>query len=226
MSATADWVPAAVKAIAAVLPVGKDISNRLLSDGRMKDIWPALLRIAKEEVGIDGIGNWQRLTTWGIFDQGVSRQEQACAALFAYAVVEFSGERVVGTRSDFDQFAKESLSAAELCRAAIERDGRPRIDPALAAALKVVADYFEEQGQRRLQSGSPYVVERSSRARGEDVKRGRVRALALEMHRLFGSFRYGTTATIAMVALEGSKISARDVENWCSKLTPRGDARP
>jgi hypothetical protein len=68
-----------------------------------------------------------------------------------------------------------------------------------------------------------YVLGRSSGLRGDDEVRGRTRAIAADAHRIFGSWLYGTVATVATVAL-GKKVSPKSVENWCDGLPTSGTA--
>jgi hypothetical protein len=206
------WVPPAVRSMAKVMPVGADIAHRLLTDGRMKTVWRELKRtpVASEEIPsvlsgpafpprlqVANLNSFERLKTWDIPDQGISLQEQACAAFFAYAVIELSSQRAIGTQAQFDVLAKKWLDAANLCRSIGE---------------KTAAERIEDQVRLR-PLRSPYILGRSSKGRGDDKTRTQVRALAAAAHRIFGSFLYGTVATIATVALQ-TKITKQSVINW------------
>jgi hypothetical protein len=86
-------------------------------------------------------------------------------------------------------------SAAELCR----RSNKYLIaNPELAAALVLVADYFE--GVARENMDSPLVVKRHS---ADGPGRAYVRVLGALTRKLFGSPLYRTVATTASVALRG-----------------------
>lgn len=102
----------------------------------------------------------------------------------------------------------------------------------LAKAAAITAAGFEEIAQRLREEGrivrlgqndTPYIIgERSSGARGDDMIRGYVRALAAMTRRTFGSFPYAAVAKIATVALQPkSDISEHSVRNWCSDLLVR-----
>jgi hypothetical protein len=116
----------------------------------------------------------------------------------------------------FDELAKRWFDAAELCEWALD-EPRVRIDKLLSTALAVAGEYLKDGGRMREQRGSPYVLPRSSGARGDNEVRGRTRWLALQMHKLFGAFFYGTVATIVTVALR-AKIDEEKVRDWCHDL--------
>jgi len=81
----------------------------------------------------------------------------------------------------------------------------------------MAAQYLEDQGQLREQN--PYIVERTSKERGDDEVRVQVRLLAAQTFTLFGSFLYGIIAKVATVALQTTPtINNHNVRNWCSGL--------
>jgi hypothetical protein len=138
-----DWIPSAVKSIAEVFPIGQDIAQRLLTDPRMKKVWPVLLRttVTSEEIPdqlsglalalpprrqVANLRSFERLRTWDISDRHIPLQDQACAAFFAYAALELSRERAIGTRADAIELAAPWLKAAELCRWIKSNDHRSR----------------------------------------------------------------------------------------------------
>ncbi len=211
-----DWVPQSVLSIASALPLEGDVARRLLTDQRMKEVWRILRRAKVSQQTINALPGWRRLAE----TQGVPLEDQACAAFFAYAVMELSNRREIGTRSQFDAFARPWFAAAELCRWVTENEPRVRIDPEFAQSIARVGVYFEDEGRSREQKGSPYVLERSSGQRNDDGVRGRVRALATEMHKMFGHFFYRTVATVAMIAMQVDDIDEHKVRNWCSDLRP------
>jgi hypothetical protein len=222
-----DWVPETVKRMAAVMPVGAAISERLLTDSRMKPVWPHLQRRKVAAATIDALSPLLRMETWEIcrfpasdtLDEGLSSQDRACAAFYAAIVLELANCRAIATRAQADEFAKPWISAAELCWSVMRHEPRPAIDPELAKALSIVGEYLEDQGRLREQRNSPYIVERSSKERGDDKIRARVRALATAAHAIFGQFSYGTVATVATVALQiNPAITPQSVRNWCRGL--------
>lgn len=229
-----DWVPLAVKSMATVLPVGADIAQRLLTDPKMKAVWQELRRadVTTEKIlsgpafpprlQVANLNSFERLKHWKKPDLDFSLQDQACAALFAYTVVEFSFSRSIGTRSNAKAQAAPLFSAAETCRWIANEPPYP--SPEEKSALEVAAAYIENRAgwQLGVLLNSPYIVgERSSRMRGDDKIRGQVRALAAATHRIFGSFLYGTVATVATVALQKA-VTKQSVINWCSDQSDRG----
>jgi hypothetical protein len=222
-----DWVPPAVKSMAAVMPVGAAISQRLLTDPRMKRVWLYLRRLKVTAATIDALPPLLRMETWEIclfpasknLDEGVSLQDRACAAFYAAIVLELAHCRAIATRAQADELARPWLSAAELCWWVMRHESRPRIDPELAGALSIVGEYLEDQGRVQEQRDSLYIVERSSKKRGDDKIRARVRVLATATHAIFGQFLYGTVATVATVALQiNPAVKGRSARNWCRGL--------
>ena len=133
----------------------------------------------------------ERLESWDIPDRDVSLQEQACAALFAFTVIEFSLPRAIGTQKQIDALTKRFQDAAMINR---------------SVRAYAAADLIEDQLPL---GGSPYIVNKPSGKRGHDDEvRAGARALAAAMHRIFGSFKYRTVATVVMVAGWGSMASA------------------
>jgi hypothetical protein len=95
-----------------------------------------------------------------------------------------------------------------------------RLTPEVEKALSIAAEHFEAQERMLVQITGPCVIERSSGARGDNNNRTRAMALAAETHKLFGSFLYGTVATVVTVGLTiKPAILAKSVHNWCSGLT-------
>lgn len=224
-SATVDMVPAAVRSMAAAIEVGKDVGERLLSDPKMRNVWQTLRKQAKKTH--DGRAMADRLadlpSSLRLEDAsslGVSLPDQACAAFYALVVTELGIPKRAATRSNIAAMAEPWHSAAELCKAAIHLPGRPGREPELARALETAAAYLDKSGRyikEQSQKESPYTIKRSSRARGDDTTRGRVRALAMGAKAIFGSYEYGSVATVASVALQ-TNVSAKSVENWCEDL--------
>jgi hypothetical protein len=170
-----------------------------------------------------GFENRQRLETYDIRIKDVSPQDRACAAFFVYTVGELVNQRDIWTRQRAGQSAEPYLSAAKLCRREMH-EPLPMVNAELATALSMTAQYLEDQAGLRQQN--PYIVERSSKARGDDKVRALVRLLAAQAFTLWGSFLYGVIATVASIAFERT-VSPRNVRNWCEGLKPKApEPRP
>jgi hypothetical protein len=115
-----DWIPSVIKEMALAIPVGETISRRLLTDLGMKGVWKYLQSREVNPTALAALKSWQRLENWDIPIQGplrqdqkdVSLQDRACAAFFAYAVVEFSNHREIWTRQEAQRYAEPWFSAA------------------------------------------------------------------------------------------------------------------
>lgn len=216
-----DWVPPAVVAMASVLPVGEAVAQHLLTDERMRAVWRVLKAQAVTQDAIEGLDSLQRLETWDIPAYDVSLQDQACAAFFSAVVIELGVPKDATTSRNVLTFVKPWRAAAEQCQLALDLPGRPRTDPELAWALSMVGDFFEDYARfvEQANKKSPYFLMRSSGQRNDDEIRGKTRALAATAHRIFGSFLYGTVATVATVALQLSpEVDESNVRDWCAKL--------
>jgi hypothetical protein len=226
--------PDVVRRLAEVLPpFGREIAERLLTDPRMRTVWPQLLKDHNSTVesvrdvpsltGLEprlratNLELLERLSDWDIPDHGIPPAEQRCAAFFAFTVIELSLARTAAIQTQADNLAGPCLDAAALCRSALQDDPAMIVHPKLAEALTAVGAYFEEQGRLRRQEDSPYIMKRSSKNRGNDEVRAKTRALATATHRIFGSFLYHTVATV-MVALQVNGITEKDMRNWCADL--------
>jgi hypothetical protein len=170
----------------------------------MKRVWSYLQRLKVTAATIDALPPSLRMETWEI-----------CL----FPVLELAHCRAIATRAQADEFARPWLSAAELCWWVMRHESRPKIDPEFARALSIVGEYLEDQGRLLEQRDGLYIVERSSKKRGDDKIRARVRALATATHVIFGQFLYGTVATVATVALQiDPAVKGRSVRNWCRGL--------
>ncbi len=175
-----DWVPLAVKSMAAVLPAdGGIIGRRLLADERMRAVWASLKRVKVTRDSIDKLDGWQRLAS---FDIRVSLADEARAAVFASAVVELNFVRYVWTRSQIADRSARWRAAAVVCREILDNEPRARADSELAKAFLTVEDYLKSGALQIERRTGPYVLKRSSKRRNDDELRGRVRGFASEMH--------------------------------------------
>lgn len=205
--------PAAVVEMARVLPIGRDVAERLLSDDRMVGVWRELGR--REPLPL-AVNDRYLLNHWDIDDRHVSPQDRACAALFAFVVIEFAQKRTIITSAHAQASVAMWGDVVKCCRSVPEHDTANNAD--LARSLAVVAKYFEDRASV-FDPKSPYFLSRSARERSDDETRARVRALGRMMHKIYGSFLYGTLATMATVALGlEDEIARKSAENWCSDL--------
>ena len=209
-----------MEALTQMLPVGGNIAKQLLTDPKMKSVWSELL---SEDVTADAIPRRLRMSNWGLSERGVSLQEQACVALFAYVAIEFSLPRPAGTLRDADALAAPYLSAARICRELIHEAPHP--SPEEKWALELAAAYIDEWTSWQLNQlkASPYTIgQRSNERKGRpfrsfsNITRGRVRDLKEMAEAIFPALRPGIIATIASVAL-GEEISSKSVNNWRSQ---------
>lgn len=222
------WVPQAVTAIARVIATGPDVARRLLTDERMKGVWRHLRR-ADVEVADDALAQLPPFLLLESYDIRISRlsnRDRACAAVFGFAVTEFSAKREVWTRARLQKFKERWNDATALCRW-ISAD--PMFDREFRKAASAVMPGFEKHARILKQKGrlvdfgenaSAYYLGRSQDKRGDDLgdqTRGKTRALALMMGRLYGDRMYGITATVAAVATQ-TEVAKHDVRNWCRDL--------
>jgi hypothetical protein len=210
-----DWVPSAVKSIAAVTISAPEIRERLLTDPRMKTVWRTLRGQKVGSLEIDGLQSWQQLKSWGISDKDVTLEDQACAAFFAAAAMELGSERAVWTRAN--KFVERWNSARDVC-SWIMHDPMFDADFHNAATLMVAgferhASMLEDGGWLSGQANPAYFFERS---RDDDNARARARAVAGETHKIFGSYLCGTVAKVVSVALQ-TNVRETDVRRWCSQ---------
>jgi hypothetical protein len=186
----------------------------------MKNVWPVLLRAKKakpesadqeatlasadREAPLASADRLDRMQTWGVSEERLSRSEIAAAAFFAFCVRELSIPRPAWTRSQAQNWATETWQpAADLC-AWIASD--PMFDSEfefrkaaaiMSAGLAKHAKILKERGRliELGQADEAYIVgNRSSGTRGDDQTRMHVRTLATQARKLFGSFLYGSIA--------------------------------
>jgi hypothetical protein len=206
--------PPAVQAMARVLSCNWSVPPGLLSDARMKSVWRELRRAKARRDRLDQLPSWQRLQTWEI-NLDVSVEDEAHAAFIAFVIVEFGSSRTVCTRAEAEELSTRYI--VPLCAAARE---------AAASENEILLDrakFYEWQRDHLLRS--PYCIgDRRCRRRlcnwefGDNLARGRVRALAAWTRRVWGQPLYGTIAKVASVALE-TKIARKSVINWCHDLS-------
>jgi hypothetical protein len=213
----AEWVPSSVNSMAHVLPIRGAEAHRLLTDPRMKSVWRTLKRQSVSEDGLAKLQNWQRIESYEIGD-AYSVMDRACAAFFATAVLELSSTRNIQTRKEAIKSSAPWRAAADLCWQVMRFEPRAGLDRDFAPALALVGEFFESEATLRDQKEGFYIVERSSKLRGEDRVRALARVIAAESHTIFGSFLYGTVATVVSVALK-KNVTPKSIENWCKGLS-------
>jgi hypothetical protein len=150
--------------------------------------------------------------------------DNACASFFLATVIIFTLGNPSVKEHDIEREMSRWQEGAKLCREALSSPHRATVDPALAAALSMSADYFEGLATsiERSAAGSPYLIGRGARKKGvlrrNEYIRGQVCDLARITHKIFGSFLHVPIATAASV-VTGQSISPKSVENW-SKAAP------
>lgn len=222
-----EYVPEAVRAIAPYLfrsTSGKrfQVSKRLLIDPRMKSVWRQLLKRNVEPNAISTLQGYQRLRSYDLPEHHFIIQQHACAAFYAYTVVECSSKRTIGIRADADGLAEQYLSAVRTLRG-FAAEFRHFVSPDEALALELAANCIERETkwQHAHLLASPYIVgQRTNQVRSfGNLERATVRALAVELHRIFGSYLLQTVGTVATVALNlKNQISKSDAKHWCADL--------
>jgi hypothetical protein len=204
-----DWVPCAVANVAPHMP--RTVADRLLHDDRMKVVWKRLRARPSHDVARRLEDLEQNVMKFsGLLDEDVlvPLSDQACAAFFI-SVAWRTGSpspRHVWTRVKAENQAVRWEAAGALCQSVAS-------DPMFAkhqAAATEMADFFQKNATSLKERGyladldqqvKPYVLGRSSRRRGnDDDVRAHTRAIAADARRIFGSWLYGTVATVATAA--------------------------
>jgi hypothetical protein len=209
---------ASMKEVAQKLPLGRGIADRLMANSSAQSAWRSLLQ---RNVTADAIPEELRLRHWDLNERGVSVVQQACVAVFAYVVIEFSlprPVRPVGTGRDWERLAASYRDAAQLCRGLLCMAPHP--SPEDAAALQRAATYIENfvSWQRQHRDNAYVVGKRSNRKRGfNDDTRGRTRALAEVVRAIYGRRLNRVVGTIAAVALNTKEITPQSVINWAAE---------
>jgi hypothetical protein len=225
-----DWVPAAVSKVAkvAAIPpcVPGTVTHRLLTDKRMESVWRQLRRRQVARDVARRFDENERLSSYNLSERRVSANERACAAFFICVASRIGSlsPRKVWTLPQAKKQAAQWASAGELCRSIMDE---PMFFKQRAAA-STMADFFEKHAESLEEKGcfanldqrvAPYILGRSSRRRGDDIVRAHARAIAADVHRIFGAWLDGTVATVAAVALgRPQKISRKSMENWRKNL--------
>jgi hypothetical protein len=225
-----DATPALVKSMAAAIinggstikpsSSGTDMARRLLTDPKMNTVWTTLQRTPAKPWASE---KWHQMK---MLDEGASLQEMAAAVFFYSAMKAFGGLRLppppIWRRKEIEKMGAPWLSAAQLCWATMHRPPAES-NVELAMALAQVGEYFEWKASVE-REGSPIVIGRSSKDRGNDEVRVQVRIFASETHELFGLYLSKTLSTVATIALQ-TTITDKSVKNWCADLAKGGPIR-
>jgi hypothetical protein len=155
--------------------------------------------------------------------------DEACAAFFVAAVTELTTHRrQLCTRAEIEAETHPWISPArwrdalEVIRSIRERESHAKTE--LLKAVLIMESHLED-GVRQRERHDPYVLERSSGRRNDDVLRSKVRRLAVETQKIFGKCQYRIIAKVVQVALDVN-INERTVRIWCAGLTPANKQRP
>jgi hypothetical protein len=196
---------------------GTDMARRLLTDPKMNNVWKTLQRTPAKLWASE---KWRQMK---MLDEGASLQEMAAAVFFYSAMKAFGGLLLppppIWTRKEIEEFGEPWLSAAQLCWKTMHTPAAES-NVGLAIALAEVGEYFERRSSVPPE-GSPHVIGRSSKDRGNDEVRVQVRTFASETHKLFGRYLSGTVAKVATIALQ-TTITEKSTKNWCADLANGG----
>jgi hypothetical protein len=217
-----DWVPTAVKSIAAVFLAKNPVGQRLLTDPRMEIAWNTLVRSNVAPDALDHCKKNEHLEYHNIQVKNVSLSERACAALFVHTVQEFTWPRAIWTQEMANDFREKWRSAEEMCRLIAYE--APMFGEEFAAAAQTMLAGFEqwtpEMKKGGILSGQHNPAYFQKKKSGDDpLTRGRTCAIARKTRALFGSYYRGTVATITNVGLELSpEIDGEKVRAWCDSM--------
>jgi hypothetical protein len=177
------------------------ILERLIADERMRRVWKELSRHRREQ---------HQPTDAFLRSSELLKQDAAMTSLFYFALNLAVNAPAVITRKELETVRSETLHRVAALRAAA--DEIRLYGPSQAAAAKVnddIARHLEEPLPRM--EASRLVVERDT---GDAQARCFSILFTGYCRQVFGSPLYGTTATVASVAL-GREITARAVREWC-----------
>jgi hypothetical protein len=228
--------PDAVTAMAEVLPIGKVIKDRLITDKRMDSVWPELRKwpvdpniVEKVDLEVGGIrlpdqyelrlAPQVRLRTYGISIANRSPQDQAIAAVFAFCVIEFSQVRLSGTVKDAQRLAQPYFDAAATYRSLMSEAPHP--PPEIKHAIEVATAYAEHWAQsmsQRAQNG-PYFAGVYDSKLGTEL-RARFRVLTAATHTIYKMRMPHTVATMLSVALDIPPINKATADDWSKDPLP------
>jgi hypothetical protein len=185
----------------------------------MESVWKYLRRVKVKREAIDRLERWRRLPA----EERGSPNDEACAAFFVAAVNELTHGGRLRTRAEIDAETdpwiapKRWRDALEVVQSIRQHESHTNIDFEI---LSIMESYMKDGVQQR-ERHDPYVLERSSGRRNDDLLRSRVKRFAIETQKIFGTCLYGVVATTVKVGLQ---LSDDDIDGkvrkWCKGLTP------
>lgn len=150
--------------------------------------------------------------------------DRAVGAVFLAITVEFMVGNSIPWAHEIRKEATRWRFGAMLCAEARETPHRGKLDPDLAAALKLVGVYFDKWADFVSRpSGGVISRSRTSSGLGDDARRVQAQRIARTMVAIFGSPLAGTLAALLNAARalpEKERVTARDVETWCGGRLP------
>ena len=220
--------------LAPQVEVGLAYRDRLLNDQRMRNVWrqvglQARKQIASDRTDFSGrletVPSQFKIATWWRDDSPVPLDpiDRALGAVFLAAVTEFAGSNPAPHLEKIEKEVGKWRFGAALCGEARQTSHRGEFDHDLFEALERVGAYFAERANLidRAKTGDGVIARsRETSGRGDDARRGQVQRIARTMVSLFGSPLAGTLAKLINVARslpKDAQVTAKDVENWCSK---------
>ena len=164
----------------------------------------------------------QRPPYWKFSERYAPLPDHACAAFCACVMITLGVNNPAVTRAGIEAQASEWRLAASLCRLRLSERSFALLNPELAGHYSAVIADLEEQAnfiETAARLNRSHYLERSSGARGagDDDVRAQARAIALGAREIFGTFLYGTVATVMSVALR-IDVNERKVRDWCADL--------
>jgi len=192
----------------------------LVRDSRMRNVWTVLSQRRNGSFMYPASATVAAATA-------EERQDKAMVALFNYAIAATLWPGTIITRGKAEEKRRRFLAKAEALQADAEiwlRDAPADTAFGLWSSdcgpdkhwlrLMAASQAYREMGAETYAADTRVVLDR---ARGDGDIRWFALAIASKCQELFGSPLYGTTATIASVAL-GRKVERRSVREWCDDL--------
>jgi hypothetical protein len=233
-----DCAPPLLKEAALHFPVNPT-ARRLLANERMRPVWDTLMATktgpeqatdederAKAIESFERMKAFQRPEKWGLQTGKISQKEEACLAIFYFAVVELITPRPAWTKTRATE-VKEWWKATENFCQVIAAEA-PMFDDDFVDAAKAMLSGLKRHEPMLKKGGwlsgqhNPALFVPNKTA--NDSVRVKARALGQEMIRLYGTVNYGCVAAICNVGLNLSpetEITKQNVADWCKTLAGR-----
>jgi hypothetical protein len=194
-------------------PIHEALIDRLLLDGRMKDVWKSLCNPKKCAPFPAALDRWRKESVL----EGLSDQDVALAVFFFYACsyAHFKFRTVttasfVKRREPFLMSARILQEEARLLRERWFAEPEAEVH---AAAIEAASSFHMSKTKNIFQS-HPRLIERDQ---GDPQLRAYALYMAIQAKSLFGRIMYGTIATVtnvAMVENNSNLVSAANVRDW------------